>query len=125
MCCRRCGISVVHAARSIHHRQPRGAGGTRGREAHRLSLLVLLCGSGTTGCHGWVESNRSEARELGWLISKFEPVDPQSIPLRWSDLADVEHPDELFLLDDGTTIHSNAITAGDRPVSPPTTDAQE
>lgn len=109
MCCVRCGISVAHTARSIHHRQPRGAGGTRGPQAHRLSLLVLLCGTGTTGCHGWIESNRAEARALGWLISKFEPADPQTIPLRWSDLVDVEHPDELFLLDDGTRIHSTDI----------------
>lgn len=30
--------------------------------------LVALCGSGTTGCHGWVESHRDAARALGLLV---------------------------------------------------------
>jgi hypothetical protein len=40
--------------------------------------------SGTTGCHGWVESNRDKARELGYLIQKIESA--QEIPFsrqRW------------------------------------------
>jgi hypothetical protein len=61
LACVRCGISVAASPRSIHHRQPRGMGGTRGPEIHRLSLLVLVCGTGTTGCHGEIESRRSEA----------------------------------------------------------------
>ncbi|WP_137160248.1 hypothetical protein [Blastococcus sp. CCUG 61487] len=71
-------------------------GGTRLASAHRLSLLVLVCGSGTTGCHGEIESRRSHARTLGWLISKFEPADPQTIPLHLDDGR------RVWLLDDGT-----------------------
>lgn len=99
MRCQRCRRPVYQVgAWSVHHRQPRGMGGTR-HGAHRLSVLVLVCGTGTTGCHGWIESNRAAARELGWLISKFDPADPQTIPLRWPDV-----PTATCLLDDGTKL---------------------
>lgn len=96
MTCLRCGASVEHGPRSIHHRQPRGMGGTRSPGAHRLSLLVLVCGSGTTGCHGEIESWRAQATTLGWLISKFEPADPQTIALH------LETGEQVWLHDDGT-----------------------
>jgi len=108
MCCVRCGISVAGdpERRSIHHRQPRGMGGTSLPGAHRLSLLVLVCGSGTTGCHGHLESRRRDAQALGWLISKFEAADPQTIPLRWADSTRT-----TCLLDDGQKITDLAGSA--------------
>lgn len=42
---------------------------------HQPANLIALCGSGTTGCHGWVESNRHKARELGLLILKVESAE--------------------------------------------------
>lgn len=48
---------------SIQHRRARGMGGSRLAETHTLDNLLLLCGSGTTGCHGWVE-NRERAAAL-------------------------------------------------------------
>ena len=108
MCCVRCGTHVGgdSEGRSVHHRQPRGMGGTSLPGAHRLSLLVLLCGSASTGCHHWAESNRTEARAMGWLISKFEPSDPQTIPLRWADTDTT-----TCLLDDGQKITDLAGSA--------------
>jgi hypothetical protein len=94
--CLRCGASVAHGPRSVHHRQPRGMGGTSDPLVHRLSLLALVCGSGTTGCHGDIESWRARSRTLGWLISRFEPADPQTIPI-YLDSGDV-----VWLHDDGT-----------------------
>ncbi len=35
---------------------------------HDPSNLVLLCGSGTTGCHGWVHAHPSEAHEQGLYL---------------------------------------------------------
>lgn len=55
---------------SIHHRKPRGMGGTRDPEINSSTNLILLCGSGTTGCHGWVESRRATAKNWGLLLSK-------------------------------------------------------
>ena len=70
--CVRCGRHVAHLARgiawSIHHRRPRGAGGTVLAWVSAAANLIILCGSGTTGCHGWVESNRKDARAAGYLV---------------------------------------------------------
>lgn len=70
--CTRCGIYVLHGERgrdwSIHHRRPRGSGGTRIAWVNLPANCIVLCGSGTTGCHGWVESHRAAALELGYLV---------------------------------------------------------
>lgn len=50
-------------------------GGSNNLELHKSANLIALCGSGTTGCHGWVESHRAEARELGYLIQKVESAE--------------------------------------------------
>lgn len=46
-------------------------GGTTDPAINDPRNLVTLCGSGTTGCHGWVESQRDRARQLGWLIDSL------------------------------------------------------
>ena len=57
---------------SIHHRKPRGMGGSKDLLANKAANLLLLCGSGTEGCHGWVESNRTKSYELGLLVHTWE-----------------------------------------------------
>lgn len=47
-------------------------GGSRNSDLHLPANLIVLCGSGNTGCHGWVESNRDKAREHGYLIHRVE-----------------------------------------------------
>lgn len=63
---------------SAHHRMPRGAGGV-GRKsvltelARMISAVtncLILCGSGTTGCHGWVESHRAIAEDHGYIVRR-------------------------------------------------------
>ncbi|MET8985927.1 HNH endonuclease signature motif containing protein [Nonomuraea wenchangensis] len=69
--CVRCGAKVPRDEDSVHHRIPRGRGGENTAEN-----LLLLCGSGTTGCHGWVESHRTEAYNAGYLVrTGFDPLD--------------------------------------------------
>lgn len=70
--CERCRQDFLGKAISIHHRRPRMMGGSKNLDLHRPANLIALCGSGTSGCHGWVESNRSEARTFGYLIQKVE-----------------------------------------------------
>lgn len=53
---------------SIHHRKPRGMGGSNSLDINIFPNLIVLCGTGTTGCHGWVESHREQAYEEGLLI---------------------------------------------------------
>ena len=71
--CERCGTSSAYRW-SLHHRLPRGMGGTRDPELNNPCNVLHLCGSGTEGCHGWVESNRTISYEFGWLVRRgFEP----------------------------------------------------
>ncbi|ALJ22084.1 HNH endonuclease [Microbacterium sp. No. 7] len=57
---------------SLHHRCPRGSGGVGKRDTwtNKASNGLTLCGSGVTGCHGWVESKRGLALDLGLLVSR-------------------------------------------------------
>lgn len=67
---------------SMHHRKPRGAGGVKGKAAAVIASpanALTLCGSGTTGCHGWAEHFRAKAIELGILISR-NAVGPSFAP---------------------------------------------
>lgn len=97
--CARCGQPVRlddrGASWSIHHRAPRGAGGSRVDWVNGAANGVILCGSGTTGCHGWVEAHRAEARDTGWLVSRIGRDRSTDIP--------VSHAVHGFvrLLDDG------------------------
>lgn len=70
--CERCYADFFENGVSIHHRRPRMMGGSKKPELHQPANLIALCGSGVTGCHGWVESNRTLAREQGFLIMKVE-----------------------------------------------------
>jgi hypothetical protein len=79
-CCERCGVPVADVPGSVHHRQARGMGGTKDPTTNAAPNLALLCGTGTTGCHGHIESERTEAKKDGWLVSKWE--DPETVPLR-------------------------------------------
>lgn len=76
-CCQRCGIGLIGKRYSLQHRDPRGAGGSR--LLHTVANLVALCGTGTTECHGHVESYRDEAKALGWLVP--DGVTPEEWPV--------------------------------------------
>jgi hypothetical protein len=56
---------------SLQHRMPRGRGGTRDPRINRLSNLLVVDGSGVTGCHGLIEGElRAAAYEVGWLLHR-------------------------------------------------------
>lgn len=93
-CCELCGRDLANTREySKHHRRPRGMGGTLREWVNQVANLLLVCGTGTTGCHHRIESNRTHAYDMGWL-------------LRHSDSAN-EIPVEIFgrglvyLTDDG------------------------
>jgi hypothetical protein len=65
-CCQRCGISLHGRDYSLQHRDARGMGGSKTK--HTLANLVALCGTATTGCHGYVESQPIESDRLGWSV---------------------------------------------------------
>jgi hypothetical protein len=43
-------------------------GGTKDPSINRPGNLILLCGDGVRGCHGWVETHREEAHDNGWSL---------------------------------------------------------
>jgi hypothetical protein len=53
---------------NLHHRRPRGMGGSKDPRINDPANLLALCGSGTTGCHGLIESYRERSYEHGWLL---------------------------------------------------------
>lgn len=78
--CQMCGASIVDTPSSLHHRINRGMGGSAKLE--RPSLLVRLCGTGTTGCHGWLTEHPHAAQMSGWLLPKLNgDIDPAQEPL--------------------------------------------
>lgn len=76
---------------SLHHRQPRQSGGTNKQD--RASNLIAACGSGATGCHGHIESQRRDAYDTGLLVHSWE--DPADTPVQL-------HRGLVLLHDDGT-----------------------
>lgn len=64
---------------TTHHRRARGMGGSRWPGINLPTNLLTLCGSGTTGCHGFVESYRNTARTQGYLVSQH--ADPAELPV--------------------------------------------
>lgn len=72
-----CELCHANPATNAHHRAPRGMGGTK-RNIHTIEWLLHLCGSGTTGCHGYIESHREEAYRSGWLLRQHQrpPTSP-------------------------------------------------
>lgn len=64
---------------SRHHRQPRGAGGSALEGQHALDNLLLACGDGVAGCHGYIESHREYAYGRGLLVRRGQ--DPAAMPV--------------------------------------------
>lgn len=87
--CVRCGIGLMGLviSYSCHHRVLKSQGGYD-QPANR----VMLCGTGTTGCHGWAHHNRADAERDGYILPGMTDgrlTDPEQFPV-WSWLW--QHP---------------------------------
>ena len=73
-----CEIAIMDVCtqltNSLHHRRKPG-------RVWEPANLLAACGSGTTGCHGWVESHPKDAHELGLWIFNGDGV-PSHVPVR-------------------------------------------
>ena len=67
--CAVCGQSVLEIPMSLHHRRNRGSGGSSDPLINAPSNLLTVCGTGTTGCHGWIGSSPADALEAGYVVS--------------------------------------------------------
>lgn len=77
---------------SFHHRRPRQMGGDPRPTTNSPANLLLVCGTGTTGCHGALEQARADAYERGWLVHR-DIDDPSTVPVELH-----AYPNELTLL---------------------------
>jgi 5-methylcytosine-specific restriction protein A len=75
MRCERCQCSLVWAGGQVHHRRPRGSGGSRAKDTNRPPNLLHLC----VTCHSWIESNREKALALGLLV--HQGATPATVPV--------------------------------------------
>jgi hypothetical protein len=91
---------------SRHHRLPQGMGGTADPEAHRLDRVILACGDGVAGCHGYIERRTPDVYRRGLLIR--HGTDPATVPLELAS-------GRLVYLDPGGGFY---IAAGWRLASP-------
>jgi hypothetical protein len=67
--------AVYDGGWSAHHRKPRGRGRSRDVALSVIENCLIVCGTGTTGCHGWVEKHRDRAIEQGLLIPGLATTD--------------------------------------------------
>jgi 5-methylcytosine-specific restriction protein A len=83
-----CEICGIAAPEQIHHRRPRGSGGTRRPESNAPGNALAIC----RPCHEMVESKRELALEQGWLVR--QSAAPDTVPV-------VYQGDWAVLTDDG------------------------
>lgn len=99
----RCAGCRTPSGLNAQHRRARGMGGSSNAGLGHPANGLALCGSGTTGCHGWTEANPAVAALLGWRLTPGE--DPLEAPyydavLGWRRVLDdgshaYVHDDEL------------------------------
>ena len=86
--CELCGTPLREAGQ-IHHRRPRGMGGTKNPESRSAANGLYL----HLKCHQVIEQNRSDAREYGWIVP--QGLNPRDVPVRL-------HHGWVLLNEDGT-----------------------
>lgn len=65
--CERCGSASGWIGHQVHHRKPRGLGGSSSPDINLPSNLLLLC----AGCHEEIERlDREVAYGKGWLVHR-------------------------------------------------------
>lgn len=94
--CLRCRQGITGRPYSLHHR--------KGRINNQPSNLITLCGSGSTGCHGYVHAHPWESYEQGWMIRRLGSDDPEMVPIKLDG-------GMVFLTDDGSAIFTKAAAS--------------
>lgn len=85
-----CEVRTSHCwdeASQLHHRRPRGAGGSKDPATGKASNCLAVC----TPCHDHLETaERAESRDRGWIVRQGH--DPAQVPVfryrRWVLLDD-------------------------------------
>lgn len=107
-CCTVCGRHLGESGANLHHRRNRGSGGSCDPAINTPSNLLTVCGSGTTGCHGWIGDQPAEARDLGYVISLNSTQRPAEVPVHHALYGVV------FLTDGDSWTHPPHVDGDDR-----------
>jgi len=70
-----CEVCGSARATNFQHRKNRSQGG-----AWSAANGLDVCGSGTTGCHGYMHAHPAESYERGWSVRSGE--DPAEVPVQ-------------------------------------------
>lgn len=95
--CVRCGVYIPSSPwhGSVQHRRSRGLGGTSLPWVSLPGNGTTACGSGTTGCHGWMESEPDDAGRFGWRIDKNGLLLATAVPVLYAALGEVRLLDDF------------------------------
>lgn len=83
---------------SIQHRTARGMGGSGNPALNHPTNLLTMCGTGTTGCHGYIEANPDYARTHGYRVDSWEA--PETVPVTVQSFGEQSR----FVLDGDTRV---------------------
>jgi len=70
--CEKCGAASPLSRQHLVKRSHGGSWDPRN--------IVILCGDGTTGCHGWAEHHPTEAEAAGWAYKPGQALGVRPIP---------------------------------------------
>ena len=74
--CERCGGYIASDSHAhIHHRKPRGMGGTKQHGSRTTANGLFLHPS----CHYYIENHRKESKEMGFILGQTE--EPILVPV--------------------------------------------
>ena len=85
----RCEVCDENVVSEHHHRRPRGKGGSKDPDTNKASNGLGVCHH----CHRMIESNRTVALLLGWLVHSRRQ--PSAVPVMYRG-------QWRYLNDDGT-----------------------
>ena len=77
--CEVCGCRLPEKGWNLHHRTNRGAGGTKRQVTCADGLAV--CGSGTTGCHGYISGHFVWSEDRGYVVRRNSIATPLTEPV--------------------------------------------
>lgn len=77
--CERCQMPTLAA--HIHHRRPKGSGGSKAPDRHDVANLVWL----DPECHRWVHDHPRDAAAAGFIVPRSSGRHPLEVPV--TDLA--------------------------------------
>jgi hypothetical protein len=72
--CERCG---AWGAGELHHRRPKGNGGSSRPDRHNVENLAYLC----TSCHKWTHSFPKKSAPVGFLVERRSGLNPVDVPI--------------------------------------------